>query len=50
MLGHDGDDHDHDEPTNDSLLLIIKIVATVVILGISLLFGFFPLFWYFNLY
>jgi len=38
---------DHgDENTGDLTLTLIKVISAVVILGVSLLFGLFPLFWY----
>ncbi len=33
------------EKTNKTTLLIVKIISIAGVLGVSLLFGFFPLFW-----
>jgi zinc transporter 1/2/3 len=42
---HDGDDdHDHEE-VNHTYVILLKIGFLVIILGVTLLFGYFPLFW-----
>jgi hypothetical protein len=41
---HDGDDHDHDEG-DSTVILLLKIGSLVLILGVTLLFGYFPLIW-----
>jgi hypothetical protein len=42
---HDGDDdHDHDD-ANSTVILLLKIGSLILILGVTLLFGYFPLIW-----
>lgn len=42
--GDDDHDHDHDDDSKTTVLLM-KIGSLIIILGVTLLFGYFPLIW-----
>ena len=43
---HDGDGGHDDDDSNSTVVLLLKIGSLILILGVTLLFGYFPLIWY----